>query len=80
MPETLAFELYGTLVDPLRIAQHLERLLGSAAQRTAGLWRMKQLEYTFRLTATLDVADGQPVGKLRWKCGPVHFTPEGVVA
>jgi predicted ATP-grasp superfamily ATP-dependent carboligase len=30
--------------------------------------------------ATLEVADGQPVGKLRWKCGRVHFTPEGVVA
>ena len=51
MPETLAFDLYGTLVDPLRIAQQLERSLGSAAQRTAELWRMKQLEYTFRLTA-----------------------------
>src|SRR5947208_15420 len=35
MPETLAFDLYGTLVDPLRIAQQLERSLGSAAQRAA---------------------------------------------
>jgi 2-haloacid dehalogenase len=51
MLETLAFDLYGTLVDPLHIAQQLERSLGSAAQRTAELWRMKQLEYTFRLTA-----------------------------
>ena len=51
MSETLAFDLYGTLVDPLGIAQQLERALGSAAQRTAELWRMKQLEYTFRLTA-----------------------------
>jgi 2-haloacid dehalogenase len=51
MPETLAFDLYGTLVDPFRITQQLERSLGSAAQRTAEVWRMKQLEYTFRVTA-----------------------------
>src|ERR671933_611080 len=50
-PETLAFDLYGTLVDPLRIWQHLERSLGEAARRTAEIWRQKQLEYTFRLTA-----------------------------
>jgi 2-haloacid dehalogenase len=51
MSETPAFDLYGTLVDPLGIAQQLERALGSAAGLTAELWRMKQLEYTFRLTA-----------------------------
>ena len=61
MPETLAFDLYGTLVDPLRIAQQLERALGSAAQRTAELWRMKQLEYTFRLTAMQRYEDFEQV-------------------
>jgi 2-haloacid dehalogenase len=61
MPETLAFDLYGTLVDPLLIAQHLERSLGSAAQRTAELWRMKQLEYTFRLTAMQRYEDFEQV-------------------
>jgi 2-haloacid dehalogenase len=61
MPETLAFDLYGTLVDPLRIAQQLERALGSAAQRTAELWRLKQLEYTFRLTAMQRYEDFEQV-------------------
>jgi 2-haloacid dehalogenase len=61
MPEALAFDLYGTLVDPLRIAQQLERCLGSAAQGTADLWRRKQLEYSFRLTAMQRYEDFEQV-------------------
>jgi len=50
--EVLAFDLYGTLVDPIAIASELGRLLGDAeAREVAGLWRLKQLEYSFRLTA-----------------------------
>ena len=50
--EVLAFDLYGTLVDPIAIAGELGRLLGDADGReAAGLWRAKQLEYSFRLTA-----------------------------
>ena len=50
--EVLAFDLYGTLVDPIAIAGELGRLLGDAGGReAAGLWRAKQLEYSFRLTA-----------------------------
>jgi 2-haloacid dehalogenase len=50
--EVLAFDLYGTLVDPIAIASELGRLLGDAEGReVAGLWRLKQLEYAFRLTA-----------------------------
>lgn len=50
--EVLAFDLYGTLVDPAAIAGELGQLLGEAAGReAAGLWRAKQLEYSFRLTA-----------------------------
>jgi 2-haloacid dehalogenase len=49
--ETLAFDLYGTLVDPIRIWQQLERHVGDAAVQVSELWRQKQLEYTFRLTA-----------------------------
>lgn len=48
----MAFDLYGTLVDPIAIAGELGRLLGDADGReAAGLWRSKQLEYSFRLTA-----------------------------
>jgi len=50
-PEVLAFDLYGTLVDPLSIGQRLAGLLGESARQAAEVWRMKQVEYTFRLVA-----------------------------
>ncbi len=50
--EVLAFDLYGTLVDPIAIAGELGQVLGdSDGSEAAGLWRLKQLEYSFRLTA-----------------------------
>jgi 2-haloacid dehalogenase len=50
--EVLAFDLYGTLVDPIAISGELGRVLGeSGGAEVAGLWRGKQLEYSFRLTA-----------------------------
>jgi 2-haloacid dehalogenase len=50
--EVLAFDLYGTLVDPIAIAGELGQVLGDSDGRAAaGLWRAKQLEYSFRLTA-----------------------------
>jgi 2-haloacid dehalogenase len=50
--EVLAFDLYGTLVDPIAIAGELGRALGDSDGREAAtLWRLKQLEYSFRLTA-----------------------------
>ena len=50
--EVLAFDLYGTLADPIAVAGELGRLLGeSSGTEAAALWRGKQLEYSFRLTA-----------------------------
>jgi len=50
--EVLAFDLYGTLVDPIAISGELATILGDAGGReAASLWRAKQLEYSFRLTA-----------------------------
>jgi 2-haloacid dehalogenase len=49
--EALAFDMYGTLVDPIRIWQQLEKYIPGDARRVAEIWRQKQLEYTFRLTA-----------------------------
>jgi 2-haloacid dehalogenase len=50
--EVLAFDLYGTLVDPIAISGELSRVLGESGGREAArLWRLKQLEYSFRLTA-----------------------------
>lgn len=47
----LAFDLYGTLVDPIAISSELGQVLGSDGREAARLWRLKQLEYSFRLTA-----------------------------
>ena len=50
--EVLAFDLYGTLVNPIAIAGALGQIIGDPAGREAAeLWRRKQLEYSFRLTA-----------------------------
>ena len=50
--EALAFDLYGTLVDPVAISGQLDQVLGGSGGREAArLWRLKQLEYSFRLTA-----------------------------
>ena len=48
--EALAFDVYGTLVDPLGIETELRRLFPGEAEVSRS-WRQKQLEYTFRLTA-----------------------------
>src|SRR3712207_3660491 len=49
-PEALAFDMYGTLVDPIGISEELEAYLPEEAPNVAEVWRRKQLEYTFRLT------------------------------
>ena len=49
-PEALAFDMYGTLVDPIGISRQLEAYLPEEALNVAEVWRQKQLEYTFRLT------------------------------
>jgi len=48
MKSAIAFDVYGTLVDPLGMADHLKSLVGDQAGRFAELWRTKQLEYAFR--------------------------------
>lgn len=48
MPDAVGFDVYGTLVDPLEMNQHLRRFAGNSANRLAELWRVKQVEYSFR--------------------------------
>ncbi len=48
MRTTIAFDVYGTLVNPLAIAEQLKSLVGKVAEPFAELWRTKQLEYSFR--------------------------------
>ena len=44
----IAFDVYGTLVDPLGMRASLERFVGDAGAEVARVWREKQLEYTWR--------------------------------
>jgi 2-haloacid dehalogenase len=48
MSATLAFDVYGTLIDPMGIAEDLQALTGLDAPAFAAAWRQKQLEYLFR--------------------------------
>ncbi len=49
MPGAIGFDIYGTLVDPLDMNEHLQPLFGEGlAVRFSELWRNKQIEYTFR--------------------------------
>lgn len=45
---TLAFDVYGTLIDTAAIVSSLEKLAGDQAHSFSELWRAKQLEYSFR--------------------------------
>jgi len=45
---TFAFDVYGTLIDPIGISRQLQSIVGDATQAFAHLWRSKQVEYLFR--------------------------------
>jgi len=47
-PTVLAFDVYGTLIDPFRMEDHLRAIFGARAKEATELWRSKQLEYSFR--------------------------------
>jgi len=44
----LAFDVYGTLIDPFRMEEHLRGDFGEKAKEASELWRSKQIEYSFR--------------------------------
>lgn len=48
MPRAIGFDVYGTLVDPLEMNEHLRPIAGEKADRFSELWREKQIEYAFR--------------------------------
>jgi len=45
---TLAFDVYGTLIDTNGVVTALENQIGDKAQQFSNTWRDKQLEYSFR--------------------------------
>lgn len=48
MPITLAFDVYGTLINTHGVVTALEKHLGAKAPEFSSVWREKQLEYSFR--------------------------------
>jgi HAD superfamily hydrolase (TIGR01493 family) len=48
MSITLALDIYGTLINPLAVRTALAAHVGDDGPAFAGLWRTKQLEYSFR--------------------------------
>lgn len=48
MAITLAFDVYGTLIDTHGVIVKLEKFLGNKASLFSQFWREKQLEYSFR--------------------------------
>lgn len=57
MLPTLAFDVYGTLIDTQGVYQLLQHLVGEKAASFIATWRQKQLEYSFRRTAMQQYAD-----------------------
>jgi 2-haloacid dehalogenase len=48
MVTTLAFDVYGTLIDTHGVIVALEKQVGEKAPEFSRIWREKQLEYSFR--------------------------------
>lgn len=48
MSQTIGFDVYGTLVDPVDMGKHLEALIGDRANEFGQLWHDKKVEYAFR--------------------------------
>jgi 2-haloacid dehalogenase len=48
MAKTLAFDVYGTLIDTHGVVAKLEEFVGDRAKDFSSAWRDKQLEYSFR--------------------------------
>ncbi|MEZ5480428.1 MAG: haloacid dehalogenase type II [Thiolinea sp.] len=47
-PQTLAFDVYGTLIDTHGVVTALQSMVGTQAPAFSQTWRDKQLEYSFR--------------------------------
>jgi len=57
MTSILAFDVYGTLIDPLGISTKLETYVGDQAPQFAQIWRDKQIEYVYRRALMRDYRD-----------------------
>lgn len=57
MQTTLAFDVYGTLIDTNGVVDTLRNFIGARAEQFSAMWRSKQLEYSFRRGLMQDYVD-----------------------
>lgn len=57
MQQSIGFDVYGTLVDPVDMGLHLEALIGDQAKAFGQLWHEKKVEYAFRRALMQQYAD-----------------------
>ena len=76
MPATLAFDVYGTLIDTAGVVSDLRRLVGDRAIELSNLWRSKQLEYSFRRGLMQNYQDFSICTRqaLDWSCNTLGLT------
>ena len=77
----LAFDVYGTLIDPFHMETHLRDIFGQSAREASELWRSKQLEYSFRRAlmkkyVNFDICTAQA---LRFVCEQFSVAPSDEV-
>ena len=70
MTVTLAFDVYGTLIDTHGVVAKLKGMIGEAAPEFSRAWRDKQLEYSFRRGLMQNYADFAVCTRqaLDWTC------------
>lgn len=81
MPLAIAFDIYGTVVDPGGMVTELGETFGARAPLAARSWREKQLEFTFRRAVMrryvdFDLCTAQALDYVSGELG-VELTGEG---
>lgn len=76
--KALAFDAYGTLFDVHSVVALCEELWPGQGQRLSGLWRSKQLEYTWQLSLMRRYRDFASVTRdsLRYACAALGLEHE----
>ena len=80
MPVTLAFDVYGTLIDTAGVVETLRGLIGERAVAFSDSWRNKQLEYSFRRGLMQNYADFSVCTRqaFDWTCAAHGITVSAV--
>ena len=72
---SLAFDVYGTLIDTAGVTGRLKEIVGERASEFSSHWRSKQLEYTWRYGLMRQYRDFRTCTRqaLDWTCDALGF-------